>query len=162
MGRVTFTLIVCTRRGSLPPHRGSKVPSIVSNFLFPLLATVCFVFSLSRPGPKCSGSPGPSNWTLLWLTSVRRCPVTPSVIAGELTCDLWNCSGRWGDMREVKAHALDIMCPQMGGEAWIPLLCYQQRCPSLIKCLVTFLRFNSHRWQTVDAPRLRLPWPWSS
>lgn len=46
MGRVTFTLIVCTQRGSLPPHYGSKVSSIVSNFLFPFLATVCCSFSL--------------------------------------------------------------------------------------------------------------------
>lgn len=52
MGRVTFTLIVCTQRGSLPPHHGSKVSSIVSNFLFPFLATVCCFFSLSQPGPN--------------------------------------------------------------------------------------------------------------
>lgn len=49
MGRVTFTLIVCTQRGSLPPHHGSKVSSIVSNFLFPFLATVCCFFTLSQP-----------------------------------------------------------------------------------------------------------------
>lgn len=65
MGRVTFTLIVCTQRGSLPPHHGSKVPSIVSNFLFPFLATVCCFFSLSQPGTKYTGHSGASNWTLL-------------------------------------------------------------------------------------------------
>lgn len=52
MGRVTFTLIVCTQRGSLPPHHGSKVSPIVSNFLLPFLATVCCFFSLSQPGPN--------------------------------------------------------------------------------------------------------------
>lgn len=41
-------------------------------------------------------------------------------------------------MHKVKAHALDIMCPQMGGEMWIPLLYCQQRCLNLIKCLITF------------------------
>lgn len=54
MGRVTFTLIVCTQRGSFPPHHGSKVSSIVSNFLFPFLATVCCFFSLSQLQPKYS------------------------------------------------------------------------------------------------------------
>lgn len=58
MGRVTFTLIVCTQRGSLPPHHGSKVSSIVSNFLFPFLATVCCFFSLSQPGPNYTGRSG--------------------------------------------------------------------------------------------------------
>lgn len=54
MGRVTFALIVCTQRGSLPPHHGSKVSSIVSNFLLPFLATVCCFFSLSQPDPNCT------------------------------------------------------------------------------------------------------------
>lgn len=58
MGRVTFTLIVCTQRGSLPPHHGSKVSSIVSNFLFPFLASVCCFFSLSQPEPKYSAVQG--------------------------------------------------------------------------------------------------------
>lgn len=50
MGRVTFTLIVCTQRGSLPPHHVSKVFSIVSNFLFPFLTPVYFfLHSQYRP-----------------------------------------------------------------------------------------------------------------
>lgn len=152
MGRVTFTLIVCTQRGSLPPHHGSKVSSIVSNFLFPLLATVCCFFSLSQPGPNYTGSRGLQNWTLLWVTSMRRCPLTLSATAGEPAGDLWSRE----EMRKVKAHALDIMCPR---EIWILLLYCQQRCPDLIKCLVTFLRFNSHRWWMIDAQQLSLLWP---
>lgn len=82
MGRVTFTLIVCTQRGSLPPHHGSKVSPIVSNFLLPFLATVCCFFSLSQPGP---------NYRLdtAVKTSMRRCPLTFLVSVGEQTGDLW-------------------------------------------------------------------------
>lgn len=68
---------------------------------------------------------------------------------------------RWEDMHEVKAHALDIMCTQMGGEMWNPLLYCQQRCLNLIKCLNTFLWFNSQRCLMVAAEQLRLAWPWS-
>lgn len=79
MGRVTFTLIVCTQRGSLPPHHGSKVPSIVSDFLFPFLATVCCFFSLSlKPGPRRHlRSSESSCWTLLRTAGMRRCLLTP-------------------------------------------------------------------------------------
>lgn len=56
LSRVTFTLIVCTQKGSLPLHHGSKVFSIVSNFLFPILTTVLLFFlNLEQKEPGNSG-----------------------------------------------------------------------------------------------------------
>lgn len=110
MGRVTFTLIVCTQRGSLLPHHGSKVSSIVSDFLFPFLAFLCCFFSLSQPGPNYTGSSwlqighccdwqawGDALWPCWSLWASRQ------VICGARK--------RWAKMRKVKAHALHIMCP---------------------------------------------------
>lgn len=56
MGRVTFTLIVCTQREVFPLSVDQRSQSIVSDFPFQFLATVCCFFSLSRPGPERQGS----------------------------------------------------------------------------------------------------------
>lgn len=88
-GRVTFTLIVCTQRGSLPPHHGSKVSSIVSNFLLPFLATVCCFFSLSEPDPNNLGHKILQHWTPLWVTAVTRPSLTSRASMGGQVGDLW-------------------------------------------------------------------------
>ncbi|CAB1429250.1 unnamed protein product [Pleuronectes platessa] len=63
-------------------------------------------------------------------------------------------------MHEVKAHAPDIMCRQMGGEIWIPLLHCQQRCPDLIKCLVTSLGVQLPQMNTRRTGRLQHDTAW--
>lgn len=70
--------------------------------------------------------------------------------------------GWGGGMREVKYHALHIMCPQMGGDICIPLFYCQQRCLNLIKRLIAFLCFDSLGWRMTKSKQVRLAWPLSS
>lgn len=84
-------------------------------------------------------------------------PLTLFVIAREPTGDLWNQElGGGGWMREVKYHALHIMCPQMGGDICIPLFYCQQRCLNLIKRLIAFLCFDSLGWRMTKSKQVRL------
>lgn len=76
-------------------------------------------------------------------------------------------AGRWfvgsgGDEGRCVKWKLTIPISCVLREIWIPLFYCQRRCPNLIKCLITFPRFSSHRWKMIESELLRLQWPWTS
>lgn len=135
--------------GSLPPLRGSKV-SVYCIWLPVSIFShrVLFFLTLST-WTRAPGQLVLSNRTLLWVTSMRRCPLTFAAIAAELTCDLWK-------VQEMRGHAwsessrswyhVSTNGRRKEKKICIPLLYCQRRCLNLIKCLITIPRSSSHRW----------------
>lgn len=91
---------------SLHPEGKSSPSSWIKGLLYCIklpvsLFSYCMLFFLTlSTWPKLLGqfrASERSNWTLLWVTSMRRCPLTLTMTVGKPQGDLWDLDEMRGD-----------------------------------------------------------------